>query len=171
MPSSRPPRLCLPPAFRQEGRRRERLPHSVGRSPAWPPAQRSSRRPCARRPPPACRHTSNFIEIQRATHSPVSGSRRQRRHNMRPTLSFCYRQVKSGRLSSAPTPVPPLSDGAVDRRSRLLTSRFRDCPSVNGIESDSINELGNDFPSTLYCLGNGKSNPIYTARGTSRFRR
>jgi hypothetical protein len=48
-PSSRPPLLCLPPAFRQEGRRRERLPHSVGRSPGWPPAQRSSRRPCARR--------------------------------------------------------------------------------------------------------------------------
>src|SRR6266404_2745460 len=62
-PSSRPPHLCLPPAFRQEGRRRERLPHSVGRSAGWPPAQRSSRRPCARRRPPASRHTPNFIEI------------------------------------------------------------------------------------------------------------
>src|ERR1700751_1503179 len=106
-----------------------------------------------------------FIEIWRETHSPVSGSLRQRQNNMPPTLSFCYRQVKSDRPSSATTPVPTLWDWCSRQEIRVAdatTPRLSPRQQSRSPADQGVEQL---FPLTLYCLRKLEKQPdLYCGR-------
>ena len=73
--------------------------------------------------------------------SPVG--QRRTVHVFYPLLKFFFRRI-----------------GAVNGRSRLLPPRFSDCSDVNGIESESINDLSDDFLRLGIVTRNRKGNTI-----------